>query len=219
MVLNLVYQPADCHAAMGAGPEAYRRAMASAAMVDELHEELRVVLLNHRFTDAVRASVQHTFRAVAAQLFAAFPSAAPLAPDATGPSSAPASDPSAAGAPAPGAVAAGAASSNATPTTNVPASGSSNSSSNKDIPTVASSQGILSKTWSQTRLSFPQLPSLGLPSRSRNTSQQLLSQNSSSLPASPAANKPPKPLARLLKLVQTSAEPAFENTQKLSKVG
>lgn len=69
------------YTAMSTSAEAYRRAMASAAMVDELQGELRAVLSHYRFADALRAAVQHTFRAAVtgmqAQLMAV--PAAPLA--------------------------------------------------------------------------------------------------------------------------------------------
>ncbi len=64
--------------AMLEGPEAFQRAVAAAAMAEEMYSELGEVLSSPRFTEAVRAAVQQTFRAVAAHIYTHGFTSAPL---------------------------------------------------------------------------------------------------------------------------------------------
>ncbi|KAG1659567.1 hypothetical protein FOA52_011923 [Chlamydomonas sp. UWO 241] len=58
------------------GADAYSAAASTAASVHELHTQLCDILSGARFNDAMRNSVQHTFRASAVHIYQGFPSAA-----------------------------------------------------------------------------------------------------------------------------------------------
>jgi hypothetical protein len=189
-----------------AGLAAHRQGQAAAAMVEELHSELRAALSSTRFTEAVRAGVQHTFRQLAEHVYLAA-----FAPK-------PAGAASQAGALTSqgGGLSAELSGQNAgsTGASEISAADSQSSSPEPTKSTQTSTSAAAEPQESFTvRLSTSLLSLMGL-----SGSAPAAGPPSPSKPAPALIQHDPVPVARLLKPVQSAADPLFADVRQVTKV-
>lgn len=208
-------------------------------MVEELHHELRAALSSVRFSEALRAGVQHTFRQLAEQVYlAAFPPKL-AAPIPTSPSQSP---PERSSTPDPGKQGAAAALLSSNGRHVVPSSdackgaceisAASSQTGPSSIQEPCSCQGNATQTPNTTagqprepfsvRLSTSLLSLMGL-SGGANSGAAATGPTSPSQPrarqlVSPHIQHDPVPIARLLKPVQSAADPLFVDVRQITMV-
>ena len=193
---------AHCLAAAG-GAEAYQRAMSAASMVEELHVELRSMLSNYRFAEAVRSTVQHTFRAAAAQVYAGIPASGDAAQKQSSPSSTSYSSPG----PSQQAVA-GNADLEISSNCNSDVSGFSSAAEKGQAVSPCSMGQPAPEEVSGSHAVLPM-------HRDRSGVWGAIPRAQQAL--GPAAVKPTRPMARMLKAVQSASDLIFVNIRQITR--